>query len=271
MTEDSETRPVTIEEEIGTMLQAQGLTLATAESCTGGLVGHRLTNVPGSSAYYVGGLVAYSYEAKEWLLGVRHETLMTYGAVSEQTAREMARGARRRLSTGLGVGITGIAGPSGATPDKPVGLVFIALSAPDAELCERHVWQGDRLANKEQSAEAALRLLLTYLKEQSLRQTDVRPDIDRNRRKQTVIINEPLNVEVRIRQDGTVRPVAFVWQGRRFEIRSWGRESEAAVAGRLMHCYLVQTEGPETWELCLDKETAQWALRRHWAGRSRIA
>ncbi len=156
---------MTMEEEIGTLLIRQGLTLATAESCTGGLLGHRITNVSGSSAYYLGGFVTYSNEAKEALLGVPHETLLTHGAVSEHTARQMARGACQRMAADVGISVTGIAGPTGGTPDKPVGLVYVALSASDAELCERYVWQGDRLSNKEQSAEAALRLLLTYLRE----------------------------------------------------------------------------------------------------------
>ena len=154
-----------IEEEIGRLLSAQRLTLATAESCTGGLVAHRITNVAGSSTYFVGGLVAYANKAKEALLGVRHETLVTHGAVSEQTAREMASGARLRLGADVAVAVTGIAGPTGGTPEKPVGLVYIALSAPDAERCQRHVWGGDRLANKEQSAGSVLDLLLAYLQE----------------------------------------------------------------------------------------------------------
>ena len=156
---------MTVEEQIGIMLVDQGLTLATAESCTGGLVAHRITNISGSSAYYLGGMVAYANEAKEALLDVRHETLLAHGAVSEETAREMACGARRRLVADVGISVTGIAGPTGGTPDKPVGMVYVALSAPDAELCQRYVWQGDRLANKEQSAEAALALLQIYLQE----------------------------------------------------------------------------------------------------------
>ena len=151
------------EEQIGALLVTRGLTLVTAESCTGGLVAHRITDVPGSSAYFLGGFVAYANEAKEEILGVRHETLVAHGAVSEETALEMARGARRRLGADLGMSTTGIAGPTGGTPDKPVGLVFVALSAPEVETCQRNVWQGDRLANKEESAEAALQLLLSYL------------------------------------------------------------------------------------------------------------
>ena len=154
-----------VEEKIGDFLIAQGLTLTTAESCTGGLVGHCITNVSGSSAYYLGGFITYADQAKEALLGVRHETLLTHGAVSEETAREMARAARERTGAGVGLSVTGIAGPTGGTPSKPVGLVYVALSAPDAELCQRYLWQGDRLANKEQSAGAILQLLLDYLQE----------------------------------------------------------------------------------------------------------
>jgi PncC family amidohydrolase len=166
-----------VEEELGKLLVEQGLTLVTAESCTGGLIAHRITNLSGSSAYYLGGIVAYSNEMKEALLGVRHETLLAHGAVSEETAREMACGARQRLGADVAVSVTGIAGPTGGTPDKPVGLVYVALSAgfptnartrqevPGEERCERYLWQGDRLANKERSAEAALQMVAIYLRE----------------------------------------------------------------------------------------------------------
>ncbi len=156
---------MTAEETIGVLLRERGLTLVTAESCTGGLVAHRLTNVPGSSAYFVGGVVAYSNRIKEKMLGVHRETLLAHGAVSEETAREMAQGARRRFGTDLAVAITGIAGPTGGAPDKPVGLTYIALAAGDAERCERRIWIGTRLENKERSAEAALQLVLDYLRE----------------------------------------------------------------------------------------------------------
>lgn len=154
-----------VEKEIGVLLNSLGWTLTTAESCTGGLIADRVTNVSGSSAYYLGGFVTYSNEAKEALLGVRHDTLRAHGAVSEATAREMAKGARLRLGADVGIASTGIAGPTGGTPDKPVGLVFIALSASDADLCHRHVWHGDRLENKAESAKAALQLLHAYLRQ----------------------------------------------------------------------------------------------------------
>jgi len=145
-------------------LRSQGLTLSLAESCTGGLLGHLLTNVPGSSDYFIGGVVAYSYDAKERVLGVRHDTIYDHGAVSEQTALEMAQGARWLLGTDLALSVTGIAGPGGGMPDKPVGLVYIALSARDEEVCHRFVWEDDREGNKVRSAQAALEMLVAYLR-----------------------------------------------------------------------------------------------------------
>lgn len=152
-----------IEETIGQRLLERHYTLAVAESCTGGLVGHRLTNVAGSSAYFLGGVVAYAYDAKERLLDVNHNTLYDFGAVSEQTAREMARGVRRALGADVGVSVTGIAGPTGGLPGKPVGLTWVALSARDVEQAEQYLWTGDRRANKEQSAEAVLKMVLAHL------------------------------------------------------------------------------------------------------------
>jgi PncC family amidohydrolase len=154
-----------LEVQIGKLLTAKKLTLALAESCTGGLVGHRITEVPGSSAYFLGGIVAYAYEAKEQLLNVDHDTLYDCGAVSAEVALEMARGARRALGADIGLSVTGIAGPTGEMPGKPVGLVYIALSTRDGERHERHVWEGDRSGNKARSAEAALDLLRRYLEE----------------------------------------------------------------------------------------------------------
>ena len=153
----------TLEETVGRLLTDQGLTIAVAESCTGGLIAHRLTNVPGSSAYFVGGVVAYANEIKEQVLGVSGETLAAHGAISEETVREMARGVRRLLGTDLAISATGIAGPTGGTPQKPVGLVYVALAASDQELGERHLWRGDRLENKRQTSEAALEMLRQYL------------------------------------------------------------------------------------------------------------
>jgi len=148
---------------VGRLLGRRGLTLAVAESCTGGLLGHRITNVPGSSAYYQGSVTAYASEVKERILRVRHDTLYHYGAVSQQAAREMAQGVKQVFRADVGLSVTGIAGPGGGRPGKPVGLVYIALSAPDGEWIERRVWDGNRWENKERSAEAALDLLWRYL------------------------------------------------------------------------------------------------------------
>jgi len=108
-------------------------------------------------------VVSYANEAKERMLGVSHQTLQEHGAVSEETAREMSRGVRHLLQTDIALAVTGIAGPSGGTPEKPVGLTYIALTAADLQRCERYLWKGDRRANKEQSAEAALEMLREYL------------------------------------------------------------------------------------------------------------
>ena len=137
--------------------------MAVAESCTGGLLGHRITNASGSSAYFQGGVVSYSNEAKERILAVPRETLTKHGAVSEETALAMAQGVRRLFTTDIALSVTGIAGPTGGAPEKPVGLVYIGLAAEGVDLCEKHIWSGDRTENKERSAEAALELLLKYL------------------------------------------------------------------------------------------------------------
>jgi PncC family amidohydrolase len=152
-----------LEKQIGELLSERGWTLAVAESCTGGLLGHRITSVSGSSSYFQGGVISYSNEAKESVLGVPRETLIEHGAVSEETAQAMAQGARRLLGTDVALSVTGIAGPTGGTTEKPVGLVYVGLAAEGADLWEKHIWQGDRAQNKEQSAEAALKLLLKYL------------------------------------------------------------------------------------------------------------
>ncbi|MBM4425305.1 MAG: CinA family protein [Chloroflexi bacterium] len=152
-----------LESQIGQILAERKLTLAAAESCTGGLISHRITNVPGSSAYFLGGVVAYSYEAKEHALGVHHNTLYDHGAVSKETAIEMARGARRVFSADIAVAVTGIAGPGGGLPNKPVGLTWIALSAREGETARQFVWNKDREGNKADSAEAALGMVMDYL------------------------------------------------------------------------------------------------------------
>lgn len=152
----------TLEGVVGRLLHARGFTLALAESCTGGLVGHRLTQVPGSSAYVDRGFVVYSNAAKEALLGVPAEILARHGAVSAECAAAMARGARTRAETTLGLSVTGIAGPDGATPTKPVGTVFIGLADEVGTRVEHHRFDRDRAGNKALSATRALDLLRRY-------------------------------------------------------------------------------------------------------------
>lgn len=158
---------------IGLLLRQHGLKLAVAESCTGGLVGHRLTNIPGSSDYYLGSITAYAYEAKRRVLGVSAQTLQEFGAVSRETAIEMARGVRSALvdetlpEKVLGLSVTGIAGPGGGTPEKPVGLVWIGLSAPDGEWAWSFMWNFNRIGNKAASAQQVLQCAVDYLTEKN--------------------------------------------------------------------------------------------------------
>jgi PncC family amidohydrolase len=141
----------------------RGLTVATAESCTGGLVGHALTEVPGSSGYFLGGIVSYTDAVKQALLDVPSTTLDAHGAVSAQVAVAMAEGARRRLGSTVALSVTGIAGPGGETPGKPVGLTYVAVADPEGHDVRRFLWHGDRSENKRRSAEAVLRLCLERL------------------------------------------------------------------------------------------------------------
>ncbi len=152
-----------IEVEIGKLLRGKKLTLAVAESCTGGLLASLITDVPGSSDYFLGGVVAYSNAVKERVLGVPREILDTVGAVSPECARAMAEGVRKLLGADLALSTTGIAGPTGATPAKPVGLVYIALSHPGGTEVREHRFVGERRGNKFSFATAALRILWEYL------------------------------------------------------------------------------------------------------------
>jgi nicotinamide-nucleotide amidase len=137
-------------------LRGRGWTLATAESCTGGLLGDALTDIAGSSDVYLGGVVAYANSAKIALLGVPADVLASVGAVSAETAVAMAAGASRQFGAQVALATTGIAGPGGGSPEKPVGLVYLGLATPDGVWTERHLWPGDRRANKVHSAERAL-------------------------------------------------------------------------------------------------------------------
>jgi PncC family amidohydrolase len=150
--------------QIGATLREHGLTCASAESCTGGLIGHIFTENSGSSDYFMGGAITYSNEAKERVLGVKGETLMAVGAVSAEVARQMAQGALELYNVDMAVAVTGVAGPGGGTLEKPVGTVHIHLStAGGFERGERYVWPSDRSGNKRISAEAALQMIADYL------------------------------------------------------------------------------------------------------------
>lgn len=142
---------------------ASGFTVATAESCTGGLIAHRITNVSGASAIFKGGVVSYANEVKMKLLGVQEETLVSYGAVSEAVALAMAQGVKRALNTDYSVAVTGIAGPGGGSAEKPVGTVYIAVAGPSGANAWLHHFSGDRAAIKAQTADTALTCLLNLL------------------------------------------------------------------------------------------------------------
>jgi len=138
----------------------RGLTVALAESCTGGLVAAALTEIPGSSGYFAGGVVSYADAAKASLLGVPVTSLTAHGAVSAQVARAMATGVRERLGTSLAASVTGIAGPDGGTAEKPVGLTYVGVADDQGTDVRRYTWTGDRDANRHESARAALELLV---------------------------------------------------------------------------------------------------------------
>ncbi len=153
----------TLEYKVGAMLNNKGLTLAVAESCTGGLIGNRLTNIPGSSGYFLGGVIVYSNEAKKNLLGVSEETLQRYGAVSDQTAREMAQGVQRQFQSRMALSVTGIAGPDGGSDEKPVGTVCIGMTKDDFIYASKYHFQGSREQIKLESSEMALDWIRRYL------------------------------------------------------------------------------------------------------------
>ena len=152
-----------MEIEIGKLLIEKNYTISCAESCTGWRLTYRLTNFSGSSAYVKGTIVAYSNEVKINILHVKEETINNLGAVSEETAREMAENVRKVLNTDIGVSITGIAGPTGGTPEKPVGTVFIGISGPNGDKVEQFKFNGSRIEVKEKVVEAALVLIQVYL------------------------------------------------------------------------------------------------------------
>jgi nicotinamide-nucleotide amidase len=145
--------------DVSSQLKRQGLRIATAESCTGGLVAHTFTNISGSSDYFDRGVISYSNEAKKELLGVQESFLLEFGAVSEQVAKSMAEGVRLKSNVDIGIATTGIAGPTGGSKDKPVGLVYIAISTKKETIVKRFIFQGDRIQNKKCTCNEVLIML----------------------------------------------------------------------------------------------------------------
>jgi PncC family amidohydrolase len=154
---------ILLEEVLKDLMLLGGYKITTAESCTGGLVAHRITNVSGSSDYFPGGVVAYSNEIKAGLLGVDRDTLNMHGAVSEETVIEMARGVRKLFGADIAISVSGIAGPTGGTPEKSVGTTWLGLSTNSGDWARHFVWDGDREQNKNYSADAALQFIVDYL------------------------------------------------------------------------------------------------------------
>jgi len=154
---------MTLEEELGEKLRDRKLTIAVAESCTGGLLGSKITDVAGSSEYFLGGVIAYQNEVKESLLHVPQDVIASHGAVSAQTVEAMASGCRELFKCDIAVSITGIAGPGGGNAEKPVGLVYVGLVTASDVISRRFQWEGSRVQNKESSIRAAMEMILATL------------------------------------------------------------------------------------------------------------
>ena len=152
-----------MENTLSNILIAKSLTISVAESCTGGLIGHMITSIPGSSAYFMGGIISYSNQAKLDLLGVSPETLKQFGAVSDRTAREMADGVKDRFKADIGLSVTGIAGPDGGTIEKPVGTVFMGIAFDEASFSLKYLFKGTRSEIKHQTAETAMENIRRHL------------------------------------------------------------------------------------------------------------
>lgn len=248
---------------IGQRLRQLGLTLAAAESCTGGLLSSQITDVAGSSDYFLGGVVTYANSAKAAILGIDPLALDSHGAVSPEVAAAMAHQVRRLFGADIGLAVTGIAGPGGGTAEKPVGLAYIHLSAADVEWGEHHIWQGDRLANKQQSAAAALALLLRYVERQP---TDAELQLAKLALPDTPPVSRDEPVAVELAQPGSESPVprAFGWRGQRHQVAAIGRRWQESDGSTLWHCLLVQTTDRDTFELCYRADTGVWTVSRAW-------
>jgi PncC family amidohydrolase len=241
---------------VGELLQQRHLTLAVAESCTGGLLAAHITNIPGSSSYFEGGVVAYSDEVKEHVLNVPAGILERFGSVSHETAIAMARGVRELFTVDLALAITGIAGPTGGTADKPVGLVYIALSSAQGTECKEFLWSGDRWENRQGSATAALELLQQHLG--AVAGNSVTPLPERGHGRD--VPGTPVAVEARFEEDGRLTPVAFKWQGKWTQVASVGHTWSTDDGGNVILRYMVSTPGEAVFELALERATLRWRV-----------
>lgn len=214
-------------------------TLATAESATGGLLGDRITSIAGSSAYYLGGVIAYANDVKEHVLKVSKAMMIEHGAVSSETALAMARGVRQLLNADYGLSITGIAGPGGGSAEKPVGLTWVAVSSAQDERARKFVYAGTRDQNKQRAVDSVLELLLEVMDESG---------------NGAAIIQ----VETKDGQEGGVIPIAFSWHDEHHIILDWGRRWRE---GEHEHM-LVRIQGGDTYELSVDSTGTVWRLER---------
>lgn len=221
----------------GRLLRENHKTLAVAESCTGGLLAHLVTSIPGSSDYFLGGFVTYSNAAKINFLDVPSETIERHGAVSKETAEAMANGVRLQFNSDVALSVTGIAGPGGGTPEKPIGLTWIGISLADGTKAIRHLFQHDRAGNQNAAAGEALRMLIGELESGS----------------------EPaLQVEVEGVVNGLPRVVAFRWRGSRYLIRDYGRHWKD---GQRMN-WLVRTSPPGVFQVSCDRTGGKWKVQK---------
>ena len=253
----------------GEQLRGRGLSLAVAESCTGGLLAGQIVAVAGSSDYFLGGVVAYANQIKSGILGVTSSTLAQYGAVSWQTAVEMAWGVLRIMGADVALSTTGIAGPTGGAPTKPVGLVYVALAVGERAWWERHLWTGSRGENNAQTVLAALSLLNRYLSGE-----DTVLKAEREGEAAAVSLSElditreaPITVELTVHQDGDHLPLAFCWRGQRYPIDNWGRSWQDADGGKhylVMTGTLLPRRSQGTFELYRDAAQDKWYMLHAW-------
>jgi PncC family amidohydrolase len=244
-----------------------GVMVGTAESCTGGLVAEAITRVPGSSEYFAGSVVAYHNRTKVRMLGVAETLLKAQGAVSPHVAEAMADGARDRLGADVAVSVTGVAGPGGGTPDKPVGLVFVATSGPARTVASRHHFAGDRRTVRLAAAIAALRMRLTTV-EEAVGAQDLPPAAGEGRPARAETERPPAARPARLNADapmvealfgpaGEVTPVAFRWSGRHHQVSQIGgrRQDEHS------RVFTVMTSESRMFELSLDPTMLEWRVR----------